>query len=177
MFRAAASIFLSFPHLDWGSIPDWIAALAAVITTAIAAYLGFITFGQQRTSGDIQLALGLFATINLYWDRIVDSDSKNYKYDMGQILAHFELASSLFNNSSLSAKALPILKDRIIEVFTAVQSPDEGNRLMESCQSAPDTFKELRILAKSHMLNAIALLDDCVGTIELEQYPLDRYEE
>lgn len=133
--------------MNWGSVPDWVAAFGSIVTAAVAIYLGLITFTQQRKSSDVQLALSIFSSINCYWDRIVDSKGKNYKYDMGQILAHFETASMMFNEEVLSTPALPILKDHIIEVFGSLESSDEGKHLIEACQSSPDTFKELRKFA------------------------------
>lgn len=70
------------------------------------------------------MALGIFATINSYWDRISDSNSQNYDYDMGQIFAQFEIAARLFNDSILTKDALPILKDHIVEVYESIQSSD-----------------------------------------------------
>jgi hypothetical protein len=142
-----------------GSIPDWIAAIAAVITTLIASWIGFTTFRQQRTSADITLAFSIFSAINCYWDRLVDdTHSRSYKYNMGQILTQFELAAGLFNNKTLSNKALPILKDHIIEVFSSLEHSTDGEKILDACRSSADTFKELRNFAKRHMPSSSALL-------------------
>jgi hypothetical protein len=144
--------------VDYGSIPDWIAAVAAVVTAAVAIKLGFQTFQHQRTTADVQLALSLFERINVYWDRLTDSKSANYQYDMGQILAQFELAAMLFNTKTLSGGALPILKDHIVEVFTALQLSDEGQKIIGLCKSSPDTFSELTKFSRQHMPTALRVL-------------------
>lgn len=156
----AAGAATSFADV-YGSLADWIAAIAALVTAFIAAYLGLVTFKHQRTSADVQLALGLFSSINCYWDRVTDSSGANFKYDMGQILAHFELAATFFNNKTLTARALPILKDHIVEVFTAIQVSAEGKHLIETCRSSPNTFKELRAFAAEHMPTALQALSYC----------------
>lgn len=107
---------------------------------------------------DVQVALEIFAKINSYWDRLTDSSSTHYQYDMGQILAHFELAAMLFNRETLSKDALPILKDHIIEVFTSLQTSVDGRRIIELCRSSPDTFKELTAFARDHMPTALRVL-------------------
>ena len=147
--------------MDFGSLADWISALAALVTAGIVAYLGLITFQHQRTSNDVELALGIFSSINCYWDRLTDSKGVNYKYDMGQILTHFELAATLFNNSTLTSQALPILKDHIVEVFTSIQISPDGHLLIETCRSSPETFNELRKFAKQHMPTALNALSYC----------------
>lgn len=148
--------------MDAGSAADWVAALANVVTVgvaAFAAYYGVRTFQHQRTSNDVQLALGIFDVINRYWDRLIDSKGANYDYDMGQILAQFETAAMLFNRKVLTNDALPILKDHIVEVFGSLVTNDEGGKLIQACCSSPDTFKELKTFFKDHTstaLNAIS---------------------
>lgn len=152
--------------MDAGSFADWVAAAAALTTAGIAAYAGYLgirTFQHQRTSFDIQLALGIFDTINRYWDRLTDTKSANYDYDMGQILAQFEVAASLFNHDILTKSALPILKDHIVEIFSSIAVSTDGPRLLQACCSSPETFKELRTFLKKHTptaLNAMAFRDD-----------------
>ncbi len=149
---------------------DWISVAANVATAGIAAFtawFGIRIFKHQRTSSDIQLALGIFATINSYWDRISDNRGKTYQYDMGQIFAQFETAARLFNDSILTKGALPILKDHIVEVYTSVQSSDEGKKFIENCISSPTTFEELRKFLQKHFPTALLaqqhLSNDRVG--------------
>jgi hypothetical protein len=145
--------------LDNGAdLADWLSAIANLITAAIAAFtawFGIRIFKHQRTSADVQLALGIFSSINLYWDRITDTKATNYQYDMGQIFAQFETAARLFNDSILTADALPILKDHIIEVYTNVQSTDEGRNFIQNCMSSPTTFEDLRKFLRTHLPTAL----------------------
>jgi hypothetical protein len=137
---------------------EWISAGAGVVTAFIAAFtawFGIKIFKHQRTSSDVQMALGIFTTINFYWDRITDSDGANYKYDMGQIFAQFETAAKLFNDDILTKDALPILKDHIVEVYTNIQSTNEGKDFINSCISSPTTFKELKEFLKCHFPTAL----------------------
>ncbi len=101
------------------------------------------------------MALGIFATVNFYWDRITDSEGTNYQYDMGQIFAQFETAARLFNDDILTKTALPILKDHIVEVYTFVQSTPEGKVFINSCESSHTTFEELRKFLKIHLPTAL----------------------
>lgn len=140
------------------SITDWIEALSTLVAAATAVsagYLGIRTFQHQRTSNDVQLALGIFSDINGYWDRIVDSESRHYEYDVGQILAQFEVAASLFNKAILTKDALPILKDHIVESFTHIKMSDEGKGIVQACQSSPTTFEELNKFLKKHLPTAL----------------------
>jgi len=140
---------------------DWLSAIANLATAVIAGFtalFGITIFQHQRTSSDVQLALGIFATINTYWDRITDNKSANYQYDMGQIFAQFEIAAKLFNDAILTDGALPILKDHIIEVYTHVQSTPEGKTFIQNCVSSPTTFEELRKFLKSHFPTALLAL-------------------
>lgn len=122
---------------------------------AFSAWFGIRIFQHQRTSSDIQLALGIFANINAYWDRITDTKSSNYQYDMGQIFAHFETAAKLFNDNILTKEALPILKDHIIEVYISVQSTKEGRDFITNCKSSPRTFDELKLFLKKNFPTAL----------------------
>jgi hypothetical protein len=74
---------------------------------------------------------------------------------MGQIFAQFETAARLFNDSILTADALPILKDHIIEVYTNVQSTDEGRAFIQNCMSSPTTFEDLRNFLRTHLPTAL----------------------
>ena len=129
--------------------------MVTVVVAAFTAWFGIKIFNHQRTSADVQLALGIFSSINFYWDRITDNKGSNYKYDMGQIFAQFETAARLFNDSILTADALPILKDHIIEVYTSVQSTKEGSDFIQNCESSPTTFEELRKFLKDHFPAAL----------------------
>jgi hypothetical protein len=140
------------------SILDWLSALANVamaITAAFTARFGIRIFQHQRTSSDVEMALGIFATINGYWDRISDNNSQNYTYDMGQIFAQFEIAARLFNDSILTKDALPILKDHIVEVYGNIQSSEAGKGFIENCTSSPSTFVELKKFLNSHFPTAL----------------------
>ena len=152
--------------MNYGSLADWVTAGAAWVTACIAIYVGLKTFRQQRTSTDVQLALGIFSNINAYWDRLTDTAGANYQYNMGQILAQFELAAMLFNNKTLSKDALPILKDHIVEVFTALQVSEEGKKIIDVCRSSPDTFKELTRFAREHMPTALRVLSFCESEVQ-----------
>jgi hypothetical protein len=146
--------------VELGVVADWITAGAATSTAAIAYYAartGLATFRHQRTSFDVQMALGIFESINRYWDRLA-SDTKHYTYNMGQILAQFEVAAALFNNGVLTKTAEPILKDHIVEVFARLISTDEGKRTISECSSSPDTFKELRRFLADHAPTALNAL-------------------
>lgn len=146
--------------MQFGSLADWFTATAALCTAAIAynaARTGLATFRHQRTSFDVQMALGIFDNINRYWDRLA-SDGEHYTYNMGQILAQFEVAAALFNNGVLTKTAEPILKDHIVEVFVQLISTDEGKRTVSQCSSSPDTFKELRRFLAAHAPTALRAL-------------------
>ncbi|MEQ8741699.1 hypothetical protein [Parasphingorhabdus sp.] len=132
-----------------------VASVATVLVTGFTAWFGIRIFKHQRTSSDIKLALEIFSTINNYWDRINDSNSQHYNYDMGQIFAQFETAARLFNDSILTDDALPILKDHIVEIYTAVESSDEGKNFIRDCVSSPTTFSELRKFLKKHFSTAL----------------------
>jgi hypothetical protein len=137
---------------------EWVSAIASLATAGIAAFtaiFGIKIFQHQRTSSDVQVALGIFATVNFYWDRITDNDGTNYQYNMGQIFAQFETAARLFNDDILTKNALPILKDHIVEVYTFVQSTPEGKEFINSCKSSQTTFKELRKFLKIHFPTAL----------------------
>ena len=118
--------------INYGSVPDWIAGISAAITAGIATWIGLVTLKQQKTTADIQLALNIFNSINLYWDRLTDKPNECYNYNIGQILSQFELAAMLFNREALGDEALPILKDHIIEVFTSIRTSDNGPSLLSS---------------------------------------------
>lgn len=146
--------------MELGSVADWVTAAAAVGTVGIAgyaAYMGLATFRHQRTSFDVQMAIGIFESINRYWDRLA-SDSEHYTYNMGQILAQFEVAAALFNNGVLTRTAEPILKDHIVEVFVRLISNEDGRRTISECSSSPDTFKELRKFLADHAPTALRAL-------------------
>lgn len=119
------------------------------------ACFGIKIFQHQRTSADVTLALGIFATINGYWDRITDNNGENYQYDIGQIFAQFETAARLFNDSLLTKDALPILKDHIVEVYTQVQLDEKGQDFIQNCISSPTTFEELQKFLKTHFPTAL----------------------
>jgi hypothetical protein len=139
---------------------DWISAVATVVTAVIAYWAGSLAVAslrQQRTSSDVQLALGIFENINSYWDRLVDKPEDS-TYNMGQILAHFEIASALFNRSILSDGALPILKDHIVEVFSRLQASEDGTRVMKECCSSSSTYIELRRFASKNFPTALKAL-------------------
>jgi hypothetical protein len=137
------------------SLAEWIAAIAALVTVFIAAWIGLQSFRQQRTSADVQLALSVFGEINRYWDRIADTDSGQAKHDtahdIGQILGQFELAAALFNRRTLSKAALPILKHHIIEVYTSLINSEHGRKLIDDCRSADSTLVELDSFLKRHL--------------------------
>lgn len=99
--------------------------------------------------------MGIFSSINAYWDRITDTKAANYEYDMGQIFAQFETAAQLFNESILTEDALPILKAHIIEVYTKVQSSEEGRIFIQNCVSSPTTFDDLRKFLRTHLPTAL----------------------
>lgn len=148
-------------EVQLGSVADWITAIAAVATVGIALYaarVGISTFRHQRTSFDVQLALGIFESINRYWDRLV-SEPEHYTYNMGQILAQFELAATLFNSDVLTRTAEPILKDHIVEVFALLTTSEEGRRTINACSSSRDTFKELRKFFAKNAPTALRFLD------------------
>jgi len=140
------------------SATDWISAISSLLAASVAGYAGWVglaTFKRQRTTSDIDFAFKIFGEINRYWDRITDGSS--YDYNMGQILAHFEIASSLFNHQILSTDANSILRDHIIEVFTLIQSSDGGRLLLDRCGSSDSTFLELRKFAREHMPQALSV--------------------
>lgn len=125
---------------------EWLTTIAAVIgaaTAVIAAWIGLRTFSHQRTVNDVNLALNIFAEINRYWDRLNDKDS-DYDYNLGQILAYFEIAANMFRNRILTKAATDILGDHIEEVYVKLQSSDYGKNLIDRCRSAETTFKELK---------------------------------
>jgi hypothetical protein len=158
--------------MDAGSVADWIAASANVATAgvaAFAAYYGVRTFQHQRTANDIQLALNIFQSINRYWDRMIDTKSANYDYDMGQILAQFETAATLFNRQVLTRDALPILKDHIVEVFGSLVANSDGEKLINASCSSPDTFKELKAFLKEHTSTALNALSFREKFLEAEK--------
>jgi hypothetical protein len=132
-----------------GSLADWLAALASLVTAGIAAWVGLRTYEQQRTSSDVKLALEIFETINRYWDRLVDSGHPRYEH--GQILSQFELAATLFNNRTLSPKALPILENHIIEVFNSYKSSEDGQQLIRELKTSNHTFAELEKFLADHV--------------------------
>jgi hypothetical protein len=137
---------------------EWISAIssaAVAVITALTAWFGLKAFHYQRTSSDVLLALSIFSSINSYWDRIKDNKGETYSYDMGQIFTQFEIASKLFNDTVLSKDALHILKDHIIEVYTAIQSSEDGPKFIESCISSPTTFDELKKFLKQHFPTAL----------------------
>jgi hypothetical protein len=143
------------------SVTDWIAALATLAGACAAgygAYFGITTFRHQRTVNDVSLALSIFGEINRYWDRITDSRAEDHDYNMGQILAQFEIAAALFNQEILTNTALPILKDHIIEVFSSITTDTYGKELLGRCASSPETFVELRKFSRSHMPTALRFL-------------------
>jgi hypothetical protein len=131
----------------------------------VAAWVGLRTFRSQRTASDVQLALGIFGEINRYWDRISDK-SGSYEFNIGQILAQFEIAAGLFNRSVLTKEATDILGDHIVEVFTHIRTSPGGEGLIEQCRSSHSTFSELNKFIKKKMpqaLNAIAFREKKVG--------------
>jgi hypothetical protein len=142
-------------------IADWIGAastLVAALIAAVAAWIGLRAYKDQRTTSDVGLALSIFGEINHYWDRLSE-DSGKYEYNMGQILAQFEIAAALFNNRILTKDANVILADHIVEVFTQLNSTTEGETLIERCCSSPSTFKELRSFVNERMPQALNSLD------------------
>lgn len=140
---------------------DWIAALstlAAAVIAGIAAGVGLKTFRSQRTASDVQMALGIFNEINRYWDRLSEQPN-NYEYNMGQILAQFEIASGLFNKNILTDDATLILGDHIVEVFSQISMSPDGIRLLETCQSSHSTFQELKKFIRDRMPQALNTAD------------------
>ena len=141
---------------------EWIGALStlgAALIALVAAWLGLKTFRNQRVVSDVQLALGIFSEINRYWDRL-SQDVGSYDYNMGQILAQFEVASALFNKNVLAEKANSILGDHIVEVFCQIRASSSGQLLIERCRSADTTFSELQrfiLKRKPQALDAIEL--------------------
>lgn len=147
--------------MNWGSVPDWLSSITSIITAVVAgvaAYYGIRTFQHQRTSYDVSLSLDIFRDINGYWNRITE-DPSSYDYNIGKILAHFELAATLFNKRVLTKNALPILKDHIIEVFTRLSMDENAKRLIDSCCSSRGTFSELQAFLKTHLPTALAALE------------------
>jgi len=142
-------------------VADWIAALASTGALAVAGYaanIGLSTFRQQRTASDVELSLGIFADINRYWDRICDSGD-NYEYNIGQILAHFEIAASLFNKKVLTEQARLVLSDHLIEVFSSLQASPEGKSLMARCRSADATFSEIKCFLRENLPQALSTMN------------------
>lgn len=143
------------------SITDWIGALSSFGATAVAvvaAWIGLRTFRNQKTVSDVQVALQIFGEINRYWDRIISGDG-SYDYNMGQILAQFEIGAGLFNRNALTKDASVILGDHIIEVFTQIQSSPEGKGLLARCCSSNTTFVELFKFIRRRMPQALNVLD------------------
>jgi hypothetical protein len=148
--------------MDWGSVPDWISSLSgalAATVAAIAGYVGVRTFQHQRTSYDVSLAMDIFRDINTHWNRVIDGDSKNYYYEIGQILVHFEIAATLFNKRVLTGTALPILRDHIVEVYSALISDVSTAAIVDNCRSSDKTFSELDRFLKKHFPTALTALD------------------
>lgn len=140
------------------SATDWISASSSLLAASVAGYaawVGLATFKRQRTTSDIDFAFKIFTEINRYWDRITDNQSNDY--NMGQILAHFEIAASLFNRRILSTDANSILRDHIVEVFTLIQSSDGGKSLLDRCGSSESTFLELTKFARENMPQALSV--------------------
>lgn len=135
---------------------DWISAVATLCATGIAgaaAWFGLRTFAHQRTVNDVQMAVGIFNQINHYWDRLIDS--KNYDYNMGQILSYFEIACSLFNRNILTDSANLVLGDHIVEVFTQIIADEKGRKFIDRCLSSPNTFSELKCFFRRRMPQAL----------------------
>ena len=143
--------------MDWGSAPDWLSFAANATTAGVALYaaaVGLKTFNSQRTSTDVSLSLTIFAEINRYWDQL-SKDASDYDYNMGQILAQFEIASGLFNRGVLTNQATLILGDHIVEVFTQLRASSDGQDLIDRCCSSDTTFEELKRFAASRMPQAL----------------------
>ena len=124
----------------------------------VAAGVGLRTFRSQRVVSDVQLALSIFSEINRYWDRLSENLG-SYEYNMGQILAQFEVAATLFNKRVLAEKASTILGDHIVEVFSQIKASPEGDALLERCKSADSTFVELHIFIRERMPQALNALE------------------
>jgi len=147
------------------SFPEWLEALstfAGAAVALVAAWVGLKTFRNQRAASDVQLALGIFAEINRYWDRLSEN-SGSYQYNMGQILAQFEIAAGLFNNKILEEKAAIILADHIVEIFCQIKDSPDGAALLEQCKSSEATFSELKKFINKRApqaLNALKFIDE-----------------
>ncbi|WP_156359408.1 hypothetical protein [Sphingomonas sp. Leaf242] len=140
------------------SATDWILASSSLLAAGVAGYaawVGLATFKRQRTASDVDLAFRIFVEINRYWDRL-SSDRQLYEYNMGQILAHFEIAAALFNRNILSTNAPSILGDHIVEVFTQIQASDAGKSLIAQCCSSDSTFSELIKFVRNRMPQALS---------------------
>lgn len=143
------------------SAADWIAAMSTMvgaITAIVAAWIGLDTFKSQRTASDVNVALNIFNEINRYWDRH-SSDPADYSYNMGQILAQFEIAASMFNSKILSSNATQFLGDHIVEVFSQLRSSLQGEELIMRCCSSDKTFVELQKFVKARMPQALNALE------------------
>jgi len=143
------------------SAADWVSAASAAVTTIIAgvaAWVGLWTFRNQRTASDVGLALSIFGEINRYWDRL-SANSAEYDYNMGQILAQFEIAAGLFNRGVLTSDAEAILADHIVEVFSQIMSSSSGEELLKRCCSATTTFQELQNFIRKKMPQALNSLE------------------
>ncbi len=134
-----------------------------------AAVVGLRTLSAHRTANDVSTALTIFSEINRYWDCLAQPDC-DFKYNIGQVLTHFEIASALFNKNVLTETASVILADHMVEVFTTLQVSENGARLIEQCRSAETTFDELRMFAGKRFpqaLNTLAFASKNEGQISL----------
>lgn len=135
--------------------------LIATITAVAGTIVALRTFAHQRTANDISLAMQVFSEINQYWSRISELDPKDikyidkYEYNMGQILTYFEISCAMFNKKILTKDASDVLSDHIIEVFSQLESTDNGMRLISKCVSSDETFCELKKFAKCNFPKAL----------------------
>lgn len=147
--------------MDWTAVPPFVSAVSGLLAVgvgSIAAVIGLKNLRHQRTTSDVTLALAIFRDINRYWDRLQDNPDCNYDYEMGQVLAHFEIAATLFNRKALNKAALPILKDHVVEVFTLLKTTPRGEELIGKCCSSPSTFSELQSFLRAHLPTALNAL-------------------
>ena len=127
---------------------DWANTVTAAAAT-IALFSGLYTFGRQKTTADVQAVLGIFESINAYWDKRQETDDlgKRYYY-LGQILSYYENCCFLINRNIVTHDASFCISDHIYEVWCSLTSTDEDRAEINKFISSPTTFCEIKKFVK-----------------------------
>lgn len=134
--------------------------LANVVTALIAAIalgFGWYTFSRQKTASDVTHVLEIFQTVNSYWDRLNDASKGNttcpndLRYNIGQILAYFEVLSYLINSGVISNTASDIMSSHVEEIWNRINEREDYKGLIEELTSTDKTFEQTRIFVQSRL--------------------------